>query len=344
MMKKTDIKKQLVKEYISLELIKLNPGAFLPSRRRIMAATGVGRQITEQVLKQEISAGHIKCLPRRGYVKTASADRQFNVYIAEHLADSPYFSKLIKNMASEAEKRQISLQLEYGSVPEANQCPDNLFIIAGRSEEEIFRLRSAGKKCIAILPRYNSASGGTVKNSERLVDMQLDELVRRGCRKIGYIHQETETRENYTFLLRRESYYRWMAEHGLRTWPHHVCPAGNDSEAFQEALRKMFTVNPVPEAVICPASKHLKQLYSFLRSLSLRPMFDIMIASDGEPENTPVPHPLQIKNSPAEVAKLAWILMERACSGSPKAEETLVPQWGWVHQKKTPESMQVSDQ
>ena len=312
-----------------MELRKLKPGEFLPSRRKMAAKTGAGRQIIEKILADEIASGRVVALPRKGYVRNPRRQDLLLVNLAEDVAESRYHKRIVDVLVAEAEKRGIPVRIRFGNISgKEPELPDKLFVVAGESPETVQAIRARGKTCITILPRFSSEIGGTVRNSEKLIYLQLAEFFRHGARRIAYTHQVADNRENHTFLLRREAYYRWMAEHGLQVWPHHVCFAGKDAEEFRGSLEKMFTLPPRPDAVIC-APFRLRELYSVLRAHSLRPMFDVRISCE-ETDDVPVPPPLMIRNTSAEVAKLAWILMERALAGADNAADTLVPQWNFI--------------
>lgn len=112
--------------------------------------------------------------------------------------------------------------------------------------------------------------------SDEAVERQMKYLLDCGHRSIAYLHLIDPGHMHRDFLLRREAFYRLVAEHGLphrRGW---VQYGGNDSGQTAGIVRDMLAPLEAPDALII-YDQLAPGVYEGLAELGLRPGHDFSV-------------------------------------------------------------------
>ena len=144
---------------------------------------------------------------------------------------------------------------------------------------------------------------------------QMDYLLKRGYRRIGYLHYGGSDMYQYPIQLHRLlDYYRLMAENGLRVNPDWVFYCSDYYENLETGLDRMMESDPKPDVLIVPGAA-LKHLYTYCRKHRIRIGKDLSVFSQDEIDEELSPEPTTITNNPVEIAETFWPMFQAAERG-----------------------------
>lgn len=314
-----------------LELLNTLPdNGKLPGIRDLCLALGVKRDILSGELARLRSEGLIYTLPRRGNFKRKVRRSRQTVWL---LGDGPrlpqtgndFVSVLLQTIDNEAANCGWKLKFAQLDWAHLRQLPDffrqnkikNLFIWSSRFDLAAHIIRSCCSNVVEVLPRRSISGGFAVIDSPKLSRIQLEYLFKLGHRRIGYIHNVVEPYDHSPAQFQRLfEYYRLMAEAGLKVAPEWVFSGYCTDEVFANRLRAMMNSNGGVTAVIA-AGSFLKKLYQTARDQLFAPGEDLsIIGCDELPRESEINF-TSVTNSPVEIGKLAWQLMQEAQAGAP---------------------------
>ena len=135
---------------------------------------------------------------------------------------------------------------------------------------------------------------------------QMDYLLKRGYRRIGYLQFCGDDMYQYPIQVHRlMDYYRLMAENGLRIRPDWVFHCSDHYENLAEGMRQILNADPKPEVVIVPGSS-LIPLYSFCRKHGVLIGEDLAVFSCDDISVKLKPEVTMITNNPKDIAETFW--------------------------------------
>ncbi len=325
-----DTRNQQAEDYIRQCLDNLNVGEALPPLRQMCRESQLGRNVLENAIRKFKNNNVLETRPRSGiYLTGKKNDQRDNIIDLVACAEIAYFESpppdafivhLMNNLLAEAAQRNLTPRFhriswysqvsEYEKIISTYNIKNALLLMPHHNDvQKIFDAHDVAYT--VVLPRYYPNSGPAVIDAPELVEMQLQYLLEKGHRRIGFIHTVDLGFANITDLLRRESFYRIMSENGLPVRPEWVIHYSLKQEQLYERLDRMFAANQRPTALVI-SDWLLKPVYHYmkLRKMEIGKNISI-ISSDGlEPEEFK-PIPTSIVNSTAKIAELAWTLLER---------------------------------
>ena len=305
------------------------PGKRLPGIRHLSEVAGAKRVVIERELKLLAESGRIRIEPRRGIFKTEQKDPAavWLLYESENFlrATSGFDFELFDELQKIAALSGLRLACAQSTAEQLLQWPeffrrhhiDSVFLHG--FSHEWFR-QTVANLCphvVELLPRHTTMQGFAVVDSPDMSAIQLDYLFRLNYRAIGYIHNAEQPRE-YTIVQheRLNSFYRIMAEHGLRVRPEWVFSGYDNRHTFQENCGKMMHCRRPPGAVVISGS-FVVQMYEYAKQEDIRIGRDLSLISCDVLPRKMNPQLTSITNSPEEIAVQGWQLMRDSMDGMP---------------------------
>ena len=314
-------------------LLPLPEGTRLPGIPHLMKETGAGQIVVCRILHILQEDGLIRIDPRRGIFRTAASE-QFKEIRLLHwtlgdLSNSDFVGILFLKLLEQARRENRLITIENAGVrpPEklAKELADlrigNVIVYGAASPDFARELAGRMKVCLELLPRHEDRIVTELRDSPEMTARQMDYLLKRGYRRIGYLHTCGSNMYQYPVQVHRlMDYYRLMAENGLRVNPDWVFYCSDYYENLETGLDRMMASDPKPEVLIVPGSA-LKHLYSYCRKHKIRIGKDLAIFSQDEINQKLSPDPTTITNNPVEIAQTFWKMFQAAERGE-KVEST----------------------
>jgi LacI family transcriptional regulator len=134
---------------------------------------------------------------------------------------------------------------------------------------------------VSLFPNNSYNLQRAIVSSNDVVKLQLEHLWSLGHEKIAYLHGVNEQSPSRTLLLRRESYYRLMAEKGYKVLPEWVQYITYKDIDVEAACRKVFSSEEKPTAVISP-DPILASVYRFIEKQGMRIGKDVSVVANDD--------------------------------------------------------------
>lgn len=307
-----------VEERLHNMLLPLPEGTRLPGIRELMKTTGAGQIVVCSVLQDLQEDGLIRIDPRRGIFRT-KASEQFKEIRLLHwslkdLDDTSFVGMLFQKLLEQARSADRLITIENAGVRPPGKLAQELadsgiadVIVYGAASPDFAReLAGRMKVCLELLPRHDERIVTELRDSPDMTVRQMDYLLKRGYRKIGYLHFCGSDMYQYPVQVHRlMDYYRLMAENGLRVNPDWVFYCSDYYENLETGLDRMMESDPKPEVLIVPGAS-LNRLYSYCRKHHIRIGKDLAVFSQDEIDQKLSPEPTTITNNPQEIAQTFW--------------------------------------
>ncbi len=322
-----ELKRKKAAVFLDDILVKLPPGGRLPGLRKLIATSGVGRVTIERELRDLAAAGRVGVHSRSGWFRMPDAPDTAKIWVL-HTANYPvmgigFVGALFAALGELAAARMLHYSVTgYNGMNEhdigmllAENGIQNVFLFGATERSFAEFISSRVLRCVELLPRHAGALGPEVRDSCEMTALQLDCLLRRGYRKIGYIHQiESDWSMCPVQRQRLFDFYRIMAENGLRVMPEWVFFCTYDWEKFNRRMYRMMNSPSPPEAVIVPGSS-LEFVYRYCTNNGIRVGTELAIMGCDNIEPELSPRATTVTNTPREIAELAWEVMDAALRG-----------------------------
>jgi len=327
--------------YLNSLLMNTPPGGKLPGMRILVQESGVGRIRLEHVLEKFCNEGKLEVRSRSGYYRSPIVDKDRRIVLIDlenvyalppnlkhkNLSVFVSFWTPLNNKLKDLCKIN-GYELVLHSLNGKLSGVDDFFknnhfaggFIRGACGNEVTELFSQYLCCVDLLPHNVNTVYPAVIDSLEMTVMQMDYLLRRGYRRIGYLHQINN--ESLTVQNKRLSdYYRIMAENGLAIEANWAMHAGFDYEVLNSNLYNMMTSRRPPEALVV-AGNTVPAVYRFCENngIAIGSELAIMGCDDLTPELKP--RVTSVTNTPDEIASQAWRVMEAALRGKKLVEYT----------------------
>lgn len=335
-------RKRQAEAYVKEQLLPLSPGESLPSIRTMMKESGLGRVALDAAIKGMVERGLLETKKRSGICRTLNQDTSVSANVADIVFCSEinslggvFFSTLAERLADEATKRGFSVRThriplsamasEYKTLIERVKIR-NAILVTPQSEEIPKVFEHAMVNWISLFPRYLPSEGPAIADSPEAVPMQMKHLIGLGHCRIACIGELDMRAPSYTYLQRRESYYRIMAEHGFRIQSEWAAAGSyNEKELFAQ-LDAMFAKKPCPTAVIAP-DRTIPSLYEWLDRNGFAVGKDVSVIGFDclETNESLRPHPASLVNSRALIAEMTWDALSAIAEGRKVKEIWHVP-------------------
>lgn len=334
------------REQLRSELRSLALGEALPPIRVLQEQTGLGRVRLERILGEFEQRGLIERRPRSGIYKIGSDPLEPSVSMIElvicdsfsDIYTSHWFSAVVaKTLAEEAGRlgfglrfQQFPFQAPVSDYEEfAAKCEVKNAIIYRAHMPDMARIfESYGIATVSIYPRIVQRQATNVLLAdEQVVSQQLNHLWSLGHTCIGYfdpVKPDPYILET-SHLIRREAYYRRMAEHGYRVEPHWVRYANGEPTNIFRAMESLFARTPRPTAVIV-GDNQLTSVYRFLEGRGFRIGKDVSVmGTDDLPDAVQVhPFATTVRNPRLVIAQRAFEILQGRSRGEDVPDQIVV--------------------
>ncbi|MBO4633419.1 MAG: substrate-binding domain-containing protein [Lentisphaeria bacterium] len=321
------LKIKRVREYLLNVLLPLPCGAKLPGIRTIRKQTGAGQSIVTHVLRQLAQEGLLRVDPDRGIFRIKPTEKSDEIrllhWLISSLNDSGFVNNMFDTLSHLAEEAGRKITVENVGQRSREEIAEELInhgisrclIFGAQSAEFASYLCTHQKICLELLPRHIGAVTVELRDSPDMTARQMDYLLKRGYRKIGYLHFCGSDMDQYPVQVHRlMDYYRLMAENGLRVNPDWVFYCSDHYENLESGMERMMASDPKPEVLIVPGAA-LKYLYSYCRKNKIRIGKELAVFSQDEINADLSPEPTTITNNPLEIAWTFWQMFQAAERG-----------------------------
>ena len=311
------------------EIINITaPGHRIPGIRQLMINSRIGRIRLEKALQEFVRSGTLEIRPQSGCYRSIKTPAPAPLVFI-HFSHRPIVEKanifnggVLKHLREKAAAAGQTLEVIHAaglSTEELCSVLKNLrtsqaFILSAYSADTVNHLREYVPYTVSINPRYQETAGSELRDSPDMTAMQMEYLFNRNYRNIAYIHNAEEHLNAPVQFMRLFDYYRIMAEHGIKVEPEWVFSGTCKREEFFRLMHRFICCKRPADSVIIPGSS-LKMLYDFcaLNGLLIGRDLPVICCDNVEPDL--VPHATTVTNSPQEIGKLAWQVMQETLQG-----------------------------
>lgn len=325
--------------------MRMAPGDSLPPVRELMRLHGVSLGRLQGILGEMESDGLIERRARQGNFKAGGQGLvQLSPFVDLIVVETdprqrPYHSLVVEALSDRVSRDGRGLRLHRLSGEHPEQDAKALL---GRSDVRTCILLAmtaslvnavfahAEAACVCLLPRHDphAYECPCITTSQDVTRLQLEHLWSLGHSKIAFLDRYFGQSPVWSFLLRREAYYRMMSERGLAVHPGWVVQAGSSDELVTQAMEKLFACDQLPTAVIA-SDVQLAAIYRFLSLRGLEVGRDIsVVGTDDMPDSLAMrPATTSVRNSSRLAAEMAMDMISKLCAGkSVEHLQTITPQ------------------
>jgi len=312
-------------------------GEALPSVRQLQEQSGVGWHRLGRVLNEMEQQGLIERRARSGISQAESdpvtpAAGMIDLIVCDVAGDahhgSSFSAGVVATLAEYAGNHQLGLRFrqfpqrtplaEYQKLA-AETSLDAAILLGPHAPDLAGMFEDQGVATVSIYAYAIQRQGTTIHwDDDRIVQLQLEHLWALGHQRIGYIDVQGPHHQEHMlpFLVRREAYYRRMAEARLPVAPHWVQPADGDPDRITAALAGMFDTEPTPTAVVV-TDKQLNAAYHFFESRGMVVGRDVSVmGTDDLPEARQMrPPATTVRNAREVIAARAFELLSQRLAG-----------------------------
>jgi len=322
----------------------LRPGEPLPPVRQLIESCGTSRARLEGLLAELSAEGLIERRPRQGIFKAAGAAGGSLVSMVDLVAcgrtgdvrtEGTFSAELLEAVTTQASRRGMGVRLHQFWVGDrladyealAVRSDVRACLLLGLHIPELATLLNDQHIAwVSIFPQTQFALSRTVLDSPRIPEIHLRHLWGLGHRRIASLDRLNEQAPSRAHRIRREAFYRLMAERGLRVAPHWVANGWFDEAACLAALEGIFSEPPHPTAIVA-YDPHLSTIYRFLERRGLKIAEDVSVIGTDDLAITATLHPpaTTVRNSRRIAAEIAMDMLDRILAGQEVNENREVP-------------------
>jgi DNA-binding LacI/PurR family transcriptional regulator len=261
-----------------------------------MRDCNVSQVAVGRVLDELEDEGVIERIPRRGAFKRAGVETSRFVPMIDLIycgttydvqaAGTGFHSELIDALARQFSRRHQGIRVHQFPLGAGGSDFAGLFdkpdlracIVVGLESIDLAQsAREHRVAWISLFPQAFVPSPNTILiNAEDVVRRELEHLWELGHRRIAFLHLVDEKVYHRDLVLRREAFYKLMAERGLPVRPNWVVYGHYLEEPFRGSFRQLFETSPRPTAVIL-GDPNLPWAYRVLREMGLQVGKDVSL-------------------------------------------------------------------
>jgi len=322
-----DRKISRVTEYLMNTLLQLPYGGRLPGIRTVMRETGTGQFTVTHALKHLEQQGLIRITPDRGSFRLEPAEtiREIRLlhWSTNALHSSDFVGIIFQRLQEHAKAANWKITIENAGVRPPGKLAKELLdsgiskvIVYGAAQPDFAReLKGCMKLCLELLPRHAERLVTELRDSPEMTVLQMDYLLKRGYRRIGYLHFCGNDFSLYPVqVIRLLDYYRMMAENDLHVDPRWVFHCEENYGNLETGMELIMKSDPRPQVLIVPGSA-LDRLYAWFKKHRIRIGKDLALFSQDEVELGLFPEVTAITNNPADIARTFWRMWQAAERG-----------------------------
>lgn len=318
---------------IEAMLMRMAPGDALPPVRELMRQLAVSLGRLQEMLGQMEEDGLIERRPRQGNFKPSGQGLvQLSPFIDLIVVDSdprqrPYHSSVVEALSARMSHDGRGLRLHRLSgdhvVEDAKTLlsrPDmrTCILLAMTASVVNAAFAHADVASVCLFPRHDphAYECPCITTSEKVTKLQLEHLWSLGHTRIAFLDRYYGQSPVWSFLIRREAYYRMMSQQGLPVHPDWVPQVGSSDELVSQAMEQLFACDQLPTAVIA-SDVQLAAIYRFLAKRGLEVGKDISIVGTDDLADSQAMRPAttSVRNASSRAADLAIETLNRICGG-----------------------------
>jgi len=234
------------------------------------------------------------------------------------------YTVLIANSEGDAASEQQVVSLLLG-------CPqvEGLILASAQPPDDVglFKLIEKHKLPYVLIDRtFPGLDANYVgANDVEIGALATEHLIARGCRHIAHIHGP----QTSTGLGRSQGYAAALSRHALKLAPGYVASGGSGDAAGYQAMRKLLTVNPRLDGVVCFNDAVAVGAIKAIIEAGLEVPYDIEVVGAGNLHYSDilrVPLSTIDLNSPLVGERAAELLLRLKQSSQPRPpEQILIP-------------------
>ncbi|MBO5923013.1 MAG: LacI family DNA-binding transcriptional regulator, partial [Lentisphaeria bacterium] len=322
------------RNWVRSALLLLPPGGALPGLREMVKLTGIGRTILERVLAEAEANNYIQRRPRSGYYR-AEPDNCRSAELAVLLDNSngqlnlvgalpqkaSYISRIVLRLQELAVENRKNLFIT--DDPEVLPPDMPLFLAGAVSRDLLHRVQKKSLRVVAI-SGTRSCELQVMPPKEKNVRSALEYLHKLGHKRMGlFFNRNSDDGDRYDANGYLFEYYKFMAEQGIKVYPHFLLALDSEKEITEQLLAALRH-EVRPDSLIVPYC-WLPTVYRVFEDEKVLVPWHISILATGTPADEIYSKysPATLWDHPQSVADKAWELM---FSGNSRAFIRLEPQ------------------
>lgn len=293
-MKISEQKLQAAERYLNKVLAATPIGEKLPSLRTLIRESLSSRAAIEHFLRLYEKHGILKRIKRVGILRTPNDGKVNFDVVACHNGgylegmNREFLTEVVKNVILFGEKQKYTIRVHSVSINDSVEqyckiaalTDSSGFVLLRPNMTELINLfKQTNKPVVVVFPEGVFSQIDQVITATSTVTMQMKHLIAQGHKHILYMREEYPDYHAMTLMFRRLEYFRFMAQHGLKSYPHWC--SSYPSNGIEEALQQTFSRQPTPTALIV-YDMDVEAVYQFLTKRNLVIGKDIsVLATDG---------------------------------------------------------------
>ena len=308
------------RNWVRSALLLLPPGGALPGLREMVKLTGIGRTILERVLAEAEANNYIRRRARSGYYRT-EPDNCTSAELAilldnsngqlDLVGSSPqkasYISRVILRLQELAAEHRKNLFITGNPKELPKDIP--IFLAGVVNRDLLYLAEKKSVRMVAISGIRNCALQ-VMPPKERLVRSGLEYLHKLGHKQMGLFFncnsEDADSVDGNGYLF---EYYKFMAEHGIKSHRHFLLALGSEDKIVEQLLAALRH-EVKPDSLIVPYC-WLPTVYRVLEEEKVLVPWHISILATGTPADEIYSKysPATLWDHPQSVADKAWELM-----------------------------------
>jgi len=277
-----------VAQYVRYHAFLLEAGQKMPSIRLMCRVSNHSRFLITRALTELVEAGVLECRDRSGYYRSQSGfssdnpGKYIDIFACAVIGYLKATSRFPQNFFSSFMyyAKQSGYDCRFHAVPVdkpvsyfeelIKEHGVRMAVLFSPNSEAICRsFELACTRWVAAAPRFSPRFGPAVLESDDSVTALMEYLYRHGHRKIAFFDEFDYDMPSWVFISRREKYFRFMAENGLKVHENYYFQAASNKEKAFKLYDKMFSKNP-PTAAIIPGGGVLLLFYEYCKKESIK--------------------------------------------------------------------------
>ena len=267
-------------------------GERIPSIRSLRNKYSVGQTAVERALSRLAQEGLLEVRPKSGVYRCAPAPSP--VTLIYRRSESPesgtYYGDFVAGLIVELAKAGHPVRLHRTASDAA--FGDILRHLARTRELAVtFALKRSDTELIArhqdrvpdffhVLPNIVEPVDRSVYLDDRaIVRLQIDHLVQRGHRRVGYLHRHRDDVWSRPDAERLHAFRAAAVDHGLPLRPADVAWVGDAGEHLARGVADMMAQDDPPTALVLCGDSYVNPAYAALRAANRTPGRDVAVVS-----------------------------------------------------------------
>lgn len=267
-------------------------GERLPSIRQLRSRYGAGQAAVERAIARLGQQGLIEVRPKSGiYRSKPPAGSVAVIYRSEAgLDEGTYYGDFVMNLIAELAKtghlvrfHTVSENRAFATlVRHLSRMHERAvtFALKWTDVETIDAQTTDPPGFIHVLPNFVEPIDNAVTLDDRdIIRLQVEHLIERGHRRIGYLHNYREDVWSRPASQRYHAFRDLALQHGLTLGSEYMQTVGNEGQGAYAALQAMLNTDTPPTACLINGDTAVREVYRALRDTGRNPGRDFAVVS-----------------------------------------------------------------